>query len=83
MPPFAVRGGIEKARARRRDEREVLLGRGRARYERLVNALRPLGEPQERVLSPISLIARHGVTALREGLASLDPTGPAQTVRLG
>lgn len=78
----AVRGGIERARARRRDECDALLGRGKARYERLVNALRPMGEPQERVLSPLSLIARHGVGALREGLRSLDAAGPTRVIRL-
>ena len=78
----AARVAVERARARRRDELETARGRGRARYERLVNALRPLGEPQERVLSPISLIARHGVEALRDGLATLEPGGPVRTLRL-
>lgn len=78
----AVRGGIERARAHRRDEREALLGRGKARYERLVNALRPIGEPQERVLSPLSLIARHGVGALGDGLNSLGSADGARVIRL-
>lgn len=78
----AVRGDLEKAMRRRGDERAALAGRGRARFERLVHALRPLGEPQERVLSPVSLVARHGVEALRGGLATLDPSAPPAVFRL-
>jgi hypothetical protein len=50
----------------------------------------PRGKPQERVLSPLSIVARHGVEALRRGLFRdglvgggsaprtivLDPAGP-------
>ncbi len=78
----AVRGDLEKALRRRGDEREALAGRGRARFERLLHALRPLGEPQERVLSPVSLVARHGVEALRKGLLALDPSAPSGAFRL-
>ena len=78
----AVRGDLEKALRRRGDEREARAGRGRARFERLRHALRPLDEPQERVLSPISLVARHGVEEFRRGLLALDPSAPPGVFRL-
>jgi hypothetical protein len=51
-------------------------GVGRSRFERAKGALLPRGRPQERVLSPVSIVARHGVDRLREGLALLDPLEP-------
>ena len=78
----AVRESLERAARRRADEREATLGRGRARFERLTHLLRPLGESQERVLSPISCIARHGVEAVREAALSLEPGAPIQTLVL-
>jgi hypothetical protein len=50
-------------------------GRLSSRVARAVELLRPRGQPQERVLSPLSLVARHGVDALRRGLAELSATG--------
>ncbi|MHC5009536.1 MAG: bacillithiol biosynthesis cysteine-adding enzyme BshC [Planctomycetota bacterium] len=51
-------------------------GVGADRWARLQALLRPRGRPQERSLSPVSLLARHGVEPLREGLAALDPLAP-------
>ena len=48
-------------------------GRGPAQWARLQDVLRPRNRPQDRVLSPLSLVARHGVSAIRAGLAKLDP----------
>jgi uncharacterized protein YllA (UPF0747 family) len=48
-------------------------GRDLSRFRRAATFVRPKGEPQERVLSPVSLIARLGLPAVREGLAALDP----------
>lgn len=56
------------------------LGVGRHRLQRLRAAVRPADKPQERVLSPLSLIARHGLDAVRTGLLSLDPLVPAHQV---
>ena len=78
----AVRGDLEKALRRRTDEREATAGRGRARFERLVTALRPLSEPQERVLSAISLIARHSLPPVREGLFALSTTSTPRVITL-
>jgi bacillithiol biosynthesis cysteine-adding enzyme BshC len=55
-------------------------GVGRARWERLMSWLRPTGRPQERVLSPLALVARHGLEAVRAGLLSLDPLPPVHHV---
>ena len=55
---------------------EAEAGVGRARWQRLLNLLRPLGKPQERLLNPMSLAARHGLDAVRAGLAYLDPLPP-------
>lgn len=56
---------------------EADAGVGRGRLERLHAALLPGGAPQERWLSPLSLIARHGLDAVREGLLSIDSLVPA------
>lgn len=55
-------------------------GVDRSRWRRAATVLRPGGAPQERVLSPISIVARHGVEALREGLLALDPLAPAHQI---
>ena len=52
---------------------EADAGVGRARWERMLGLLRPLGKPQERLLNPYSLVARHGMEAVRAGLGTLDP----------
>lgn len=75
--------GLEKALRGHRDEREARAGRGRARFDRALAAVRPLGEPQERVLSPLSIVARHGVEGFRAGLATLGGPGTHCIVRLG
>ena len=61
-----------------------------ARATKAATALRPRGVPQERALSPLSLIARHGLDAVRAACADLDrwaPTsgtaGPVRVVTLG
>ncbi len=60
-----------------------------ARATKAVAALRPRGVPQERVLSPLSLVARHGLDAVRAACGDLDrwaPTagavGPVRVVTL-
>jgi bacillithiol biosynthesis cysteine-adding enzyme BshC len=56
-------------------------GVGTNRWVRLRDALFPTGKPQERVLSPLSIVARHGVETFRRGLESLDLLqGPAHVV---
>ncbi len=65
-----------KAEASIRAAFEADAGVGRARWARMLNLIQPTGKPQDRVLSPLSLIARHGVDAVRQGLASLDPLLP-------
>jgi uncharacterized protein YllA (UPF0747 family) len=47
-----------------------------APWARLETALRPGARPQERVLSPLSLAARHGIEVIRSGLSHLDPLEP-------
>lgn len=79
----AVAQGLEKALRAHRDERETRAGRGRARFDRALAALCPLGEPQERVLCPLSIVARHGVEGFRAGLSSLGGPGTHRIVRLG
>jgi len=61
-----------------------------ARRARAVAAVMPRGEPQERVLSPLSLVARHGLPAVRavlDDLARWAPTaaraGTVDVVELG
>lgn len=56
---------------------EVDAGVGRARWERALALLRPHGKGQDRLLSPWSLAARHGLDAVRAGLEGLDPLRPA------
>lgn len=56
---------------------EADAGVGRARWARALALLMPHGKPQDRLLSPWSLIARHGLEPIRSGLASLDPLRPA------
>ncbi len=60
------------------------------RRARAVAAVRPRGEPQERVLSPLSLVARHGLPAIRAVLDDLTrwtPTaaraGTVEVIELG
>jgi uncharacterized protein YllA (UPF0747 family) len=55
-------------------------GVGRARWARLQAALLPRGRPQERSISPLSLVARHGLDAVRAGLDALDPCLPGHAV---
>lgn len=66
----AVRGLRDAAEAHRRAlgadaERAV------ARRRRAVEALRPRGRAQERVLSPVSIVARRGVEGVRQGLEAV------------
>ena len=57
-------------------ERVVPLESLRAAF-RALEALRPRNKPQERVLSPLSIVARHGVDALRAGLVRVvESSGP-------
>lgn len=58
----AVRAGFARDR-----------GTDAARWVRLQARLFPRGRPQERELSALSLVARHGTDAFRAGLAALDP----------
>jgi hypothetical protein len=55
-------------------------GVGRARWARLQAALLPRGRPQERSISPLSLVARHGLDAVRAGLDVLDPLLPGHVL---
>ncbi|MDA1195396.1 MAG: bacillithiol biosynthesis cysteine-adding enzyme BshC [Planctomycetota bacterium] len=52
-------------------------GVGRARLVRAFALLRPHGRGQDRLLSPWSLAARHGLAPIRAGLENLDPLTPA------
>jgi bacillithiol synthase len=71
------------AEAASRDHTDRAKGIDRDRLRRATTLLRPGGVPQERVLSPLSVVARHGTDALREGLALLDPfEGGAQVVHV-
>ncbi len=56
-------------------ERDAGVERGR--YARALALLRPNGKGQDRLLSPLSLVARHGLAAVQKGLASLDSLTPA------
>ena len=51
-----------------------------ARRRRLEDLVRPRGRPQERVLSPLSLVARFGVESFREGLEALEPLSPGHAI---
>jgi bacillithiol biosynthesis cysteine-adding enzyme BshC len=53
---------------------------GAQRLARALAFLQPRERTQERVLSPLSLVARYGVEALRLGLKSLDPLRPGHHV---
>ena len=56
-------------------------GVGTSRWVRLRDMLFPTGKPQERVLSPLSIVARHGVETFRRGLEALDLLqGPGHVV---
>ncbi len=55
-------------------------GVGAARRRRLEDLVRPRGRPQERVLSPLSLVARFGVACFREGLEALEPLAPGHAI---
>ncbi|MDF1700190.1 MAG: bacillithiol biosynthesis BshC [Planctomycetota bacterium] len=59
-------------------------GVGRARWARGLALLKPHGKGQDRLLSPVSLAARHGLAAVRAGLDSMDCLRPAHhLVHLG
>ena len=63
---------------------EADAGVGRARWARALALLKPHGKGQDRLLSPWSLVARHGLDAVRAGLDSLDPLRPVHhLVHLG
>jgi bacillithiol biosynthesis cysteine-adding enzyme BshC len=51
-------------------------GKGRRHVRRLVNALRPRGEPQERVLGPLPFVARFGRDWIDALFGELDPFEP-------
>jgi hypothetical protein len=48
-------------------------GAGRRRHERVLEALRPRGEPQERVHSLFPYLVRHGPGLARSLRESFDP----------
>ena len=80
----AARRGLErvaqawaKAEASIRRGFDVDAGVDRARWARAQALLLPHGKGQDRLLSPWSLVARHGLEPVRAGLASLDPLRPA------
>ena len=75
-----LRAAWEKAAPGVRAAFQADEGVGRARWQRAVDLLVPRGRPQERLLSPLSLIARHGVEPVRQGLTLLDPLPAAHTV---
>lgn len=68
-----VRGTWAKAASRVRAGFDADVGRGPAQWARMMDVLHPRNRPQDRVLSPLSLVARHGVASIREGLLKLDP----------
>ena len=55
-------------------------GLGRAQWARVDNVLRPRDRPQERVLSPLCLIAKVGLEAWHDGLSMLDPLQPGHVL---
>ena len=61
---------VKEALLRARDRDGEARGRGR---QRVIDALMPRGRPQERVLCPLSLAARYGLTTVARGAALLDP----------
>jgi len=75
-----ARGRLEDAWRKAARDLEAAAARdagvGARRWARLRNVLRPRGRPQERALSAVSLVARLGPEALREGLDGLDPLEP-------
>jgi hypothetical protein len=59
-------------------------GKGKRHERRLSNLLCPRGEPQERVLGPLSFVARFGTDWLEELAFEHDPFAPAHLlVHLG
>jgi hypothetical protein len=75
---------VVAAEAAAREHADRARGVDRDRVRRATALLRPGGAPQERVLSPVSVVARHGREVLREGLALLDPLADGtQVVRVG
>lgn len=86
-----VARALERAHKRLRDafdrvEKDVRgaaardAGVGADRWTRLAGTLRPRGRPQERGLSALSVVARHGLEAFRAGLAGLAPLAPGHHV---
>jgi len=70
-----VRDMIEKLRAKAERVHANRSGRGQQHTRRVKNALAPRGELQERVLGPLSLLARYGtswIEALFEHVAPLE-----------
>lgn len=65
--------GWQKARQEILRASESDAGVGRARWVRAWNLLRPLDRVQERTLCGLSLSARYGPDALRQGASHLDP----------
>ena len=72
-----TRKAWEKAAPSVRAAFERDAGVSRARYARALALLLPNHKGQDRLLSPLSLAARHGLAAVRSGLASLDCLTPA------
>jgi uncharacterized protein YllA (UPF0747 family) len=72
-----LRARLDKALPGLRAAFQADAGVGRGRFDRMQDLLRPAGRPQERWLSPLSLIARHGLSPVREGLLALDALAPA------
>ena len=68
---------LQRAWAKQRAQVEAAYradaGRDRGRWERARTLLWPRGRPQERVLAPVGLAARHGIGPLREAWDALDP----------
>lgn len=86
----AARRTLDGARDVRRRGREDARAQALRRVHRAVALLRPRGRPQERVLSPLAIVSRHGLVALRrhtDDLASwratTDDAGPRVVVVAG
>ena len=64
---------LERLAVRLDDARQDEAGVGRKRFERLMTALRPRGQPQERTLSLFPFLLRHGPQLAQQLQAAFDP----------
>jgi len=69
----AIASQLEKVAHRIRELKAEAAGRGRRNLETIATALTPEGKPQERMITAIELLSRHGPSLVKLALDALDP----------